>query len=204
MRKGLIQVYTGDGKGKTTAALGLALRTIGQGYKVYMIQFMKGGAYTGEYISAYNYLPNFKIKQFGRPCIKQQRQLKLKGYNSKKEFFNIVRDDIICGPCRYCFLNDSIQKDYVEQGYQKCLEIIESGEHDLIILDEINVAMSLGMIDENLILKLIEKKPKHVELILTGRNAPKKILEKADLVTVMKLQKHYYNNGICARRGIEY
>ena len=96
MRKGQVQVYTGDGKGKTTAALGLALRAIGQGFKVYIIQYMKGGAYTGEFISAKNYLPNIEMIQFGRPCIKQQKQMKIDGFSPKgsinKTIFDFVDD----------------------------------------------------------------------------------------------------------------
>ena len=95
---GLIHVYTGNGKGKTTASIGLAIRAIGQGYKVCMIQFMKGGQYTGEFISAKNYLPNFDIFQFGRGCIKQQKQMKLVGLN--QGYFDSVREDIECGPER--------------------------------------------------------------------------------------------------------
>jgi len=208
MREGLVHVYTGNGKGKTTASLGLALRAIGQGINVFVIQFMKGGAYTGEYIAAKNYLPNIEIAQFGRACIKQQKQLKISGFTDEKirdkRIFDFIRDDIECGSCRYCFLNDDIQRDYVEEAFQKALEIVMAGRYRLIILDEINMAMSLGFINIELILNLISNKPEHVELVLTGRNAPDEILHVADLVTEMREEKHYFDKGVGARRGVEY
>ncbi|HLD71974.1 MAG TPA: cob(I)yrinic acid a,c-diamide adenosyltransferase [Candidatus Nanoarchaeia archaeon] len=208
MRKGQVQVYTGDGKGKTTAALGLALRAIGQGFKVYIIQYMKGGAYTGEFISAKNYLPNIEMIQFGRPCIKQQKQMKIDGFSPKgsinKTIFDFVRDDIDCGSCRYCFLNDEVQKDYIKEAFKKTSEVILSGNYDLVILDEVNVALSLGLLELEEFLSLIKKKPKALELVLTGRDAPEELLRIADLVTEMKPHKHYFEKGQMARRGVEY
>ena len=208
MKKGLIHVYTGDGKGKTTASLGLALRAIGQGFRVFMIQFMKGGAYTGEYIAAKNYLPNIEILQFGRPCIKQLKQMKIKGYSIGKtkpeEMYDVIREDIECGTCRYCFLNDDVQRDYIEEGFKKALEVVMEGTHDLVILDEINVALSLGFLNSELVMNMLANKPEGVEIILTGRNAPEEIIEMADLVTEMRPHKHYFDKGVSARRGIEY
>ena len=207
MKQGQIQVYTGEGKGKTTAALGLALRAVGQGFKVFMIQFMKGGSYTGECISIKNYLPNMEILQFGRPCIKQQKQLKLSGFSIKKEnkeIFDFVREDVDCSPCRFCFLNDDVQKDYVEEAFKKALEVVLSGDYDLVILDEINVAMHLGFLEVELVMNMIANKAPHVELVLTGRGAPEEIIELADLVTEMKPHKHYFDKGVAARRGVEY
>ncbi len=207
MKKGLVHVYTGEGKGKTTAALGLALRAVGQGFKVAMIQFLKGGKYTGEYVAAKNYLPHFEVLQFGRPCIKQSKQMKLSGFNGrpgKPNDFDFAREDIECGDCRYCFLNDEIQKDYVEEGFKKALEVVLSGDYDVVILDEINVSMHLGFIDTELVLNMIAGRPKNVELILTGRDAPDEIIYIADLVTEMKMHKHYFNAGVGARRGFEY
>jgi cob(I)alamin adenosyltransferase len=207
-RIGQIHVYTGDGKGKTTSALGLAMRAVGQGFSVFMVQFMKGGAYTGEYIAARNYLPRFEIVQFGRPCIKQQKQLKIDGFSPKgsrdKTIFDFVRDDIDCGTCRYCFINDEVQNDYVKEGLKKSKEIVSSGRYNLVILDEINVAISLGLIPVEKVVELIKNKPAKVELVLTGRGAPEEIIEVANLITEMKPHKHYFDKGQMARRGIEY
>ncbi len=208
--KGRVQVYTGDGKGKTTASLGLALRAVGQGFRVIMIQYMKGGAYTGEYIAAKNYLPNFEIYQYGRGCIKQQKQLKMKGFYNlneeerKTKFFDYVREDIECGPCRYCFLNDKVQGQYVEDAFVKTKETITNQSHDVIILDEINVAMQLGYLNPQDVIDTLQNKPDNVEIIMTGRGAPNEIREFADLVTEMSLRKHYFDDGQMARRGIEY
>ncbi|MBR9683589.1 cob(I)yrinic acid a,c-diamide adenosyltransferase [Candidatus Woesearchaeota archaeon] len=203
-KEGQIHVYTGDGKGKTTAALGIALRAIGQGLKVFIIQFMKGGAYTGEFISAKSFLPNLEIIQFGRPCLKEQKQLQLKNISLDNPRFNFVREEIECGDCRYCFLNDDIQKDYVEKAFKKAYEIINQDQHHLVILDEINLALSYGFLETERVLALLKNKSLSTELILTGRNAPSKLIEAADLVTEMKMHKHYYNKGIPARKGIEY
>lgn len=201
---GLVQVYTGDGKGKTSASMGLAVRAIGQGLKVFIIQFMKGGAYTGEYISAKNFLPNNEFIQYGRGCIKEKKQLKLIGFDDKAHFFDYVREDIECGPCRYCFLNDEEQKRFVRLAFNKAKEITSSEEYNLVVLDEINVAVKLGFVELNELIDLIKNKNKLTELILTGRDADPKIIEIADLVTEMKLVKHYYEKGVSARRGIEY
>ncbi|MBU1111994.1 MAG: cob(I)yrinic acid a,c-diamide adenosyltransferase [archaeon] len=209
-KKGLVHVYTGDGKGKTTASLGLSLRAVGQGFNVFMIQYMKGGAYTGEYVASKNFLPNFEIMQFGRPCIKQQKQLKIQGFFSlseedkNKKLFDYIREDIECGTCRYCFLNDAIQRDYVEEAFKKTLEVVMSGNYQVVVLDEINTAVSLGFLNVELVLNLMANKPDDVELILTGRGAPIEVLENADLVTEMKAEKHYFDKGVMARRGIEY
>ncbi|HHF42642.1 MAG TPA: cob(I)yrinic acid a,c-diamide adenosyltransferase [Candidatus Aminicenantes bacterium] len=203
-KTGQIHIYTGDGKGKTTAALGLALRALGQGLKVFIIQFMKGGAYTGEFISAKNFLPHLEIEQFGRPCIKEQKQLKLKGFDPDNPLFDFIREDIDCGDCRYCFLNDEIQKDYVEKAFQKAYEIINQGQHSLVILDEINLALSYGFLETERVIALLQNKPEHVEVVLTGRKAPQALMQIANLVTEMKMHKHYFYEGVPARRGIEY
>lgn len=204
LKKGYIHVYTGEGKVKTTAALGLALRAVGQGLKVFVIQFMKGGAYTGELISAKNFLPNLEIIQYGRSCLKQQKQLKLKNLNSGDTSFDFIREDIDCGDCRYCFLNDDIQKEYVERAFKKAYEVINGANHDLVILDEINLALHFNFLELERVLALLKNKSPHTEVVLTGRNAPSKIKEVAHLVTEMNMHKHYFEEGTLARRGIEY
>lgn len=171
IEKGLVQVYTGDGKGKTTASLGLAFRALGHNFKIYVIQFMKGKINYGELLSAEK-IPNITIKQFGRP-----------DFVNKK---NPAQVDI------------EFAKKALEHAQLKINEV------DILILDEINVALDYKLIKLEDVLELIKNKPNNLELVLTGRYAPKEILEIADLVTEMKEIKHPYQNGIQARKGIEY
>ena len=200
---GLVHVYTGEGKGKTTMSMGIALRAIGQNLKVCIVQFLKGGAYTGEFLAASNYLPNFHFKQFGKPCIKEKKQLKLNSFpNGLKVDF--IREDIDCGDCRFCFLADKEEKLLARKAIEHADEITRTGDYDIIILDEINNAAHKGLIGVDEVLKIINNKYENTELILTGRNAPKEFIERADLVTYMQEIKHYFNKGIKARRGIEY
>ncbi len=173
MEKGLIQVYTGSGKGKTTAALGLALRAIGHGLKVLIIQFMKGNINYGELEAAKKLSPYLTIKQMGRETF--------------------VSKDI----------PDPIDIKFAREGFALAEKAIQEGEYDIIILDEINVAIDYNLIPLSDMLNLLDNKPPGVELILTGRNARPEILEKADLVTEMVERKHYYGKGIKARNGIE-
>ncbi|MBT4823607.1 cob(I)yrinic acid a,c-diamide adenosyltransferase [Candidatus Woesearchaeota archaeon] len=208
---GFVHVYTGDGKGKTTAAMGLALRAIGQGFKVFIIQFLKGGAYTGEFISMKNFLPkeNKEIVQFGEGCVKELKQFKLQGFQkgARKEnceYFDYIREDIECGNCRECFLDDEKQKKSSREAFALASDILSSEKYDLVVLDEINNAISHKYISVNEVIELIQKKAPRIELVLTGRCAPPEIIQVADLVTEMKCIKHYYENGVFARRGIEY
>jgi len=172
-QKGMIQVYTGDGKGKTTAALGLAFRAVGHGHKVVMIQFMKGPEQTGELVAAEKLAPLLMIKPMGRSGFiekdrpdPEDRALALKALDYAKE---IMLDHPI----------------------------------DILILDEINVAVSFGLLPVEAVLELINLKPDSMELVLTGRYADPMVLEKADLVTEMKNQKHYFAQGVPDRVGIE-
>lgn len=170
---GLIQVYTGSGKGKTTAALGLGLRAIGKGFKVYMIQFMKGDIEYGE-ITATRMLDGFIIEQFGRPDF-------------------VDRDN-----------PEQIDIDFAKKALDRSREILHSQKYEIIILDEINVAIDWKLIDLSDVVELIKTKPKNIELILTGRYAHPKIIELADLVTDMREVKHPFQQGILARDGIEH
>lgn len=169
-RKGLIHVYTGNGKGKTTAAVGQAFRALGHGWRVRMIQFMKH-CHCGEVEQARR-TKNFEIEQFGNGFI----------------IGKIKKEDV----------------EMAKKGMERAHEIIANNDCDLLILDEINIAMDYGLIGVEEVIKLMKAKPPEMELILTGRNAPKEIIRLADLVTEMKEIKHPYKRGITAREGIEY
>ena len=172
MERGLVQVYTGNGKGKTTAALGLALRAVGHGMKVLMIQFMKGNQY-GELESAKKLCPCLIIKQVGRET-----------FISKSN-------------------PDPKDLQLAQEGFLMAKKAIQDKEYDIVILDEINLAIDYGLIPVKDLLQLMDSKPETVELILTGRNVRREILERADLVTEMVDRKHYYDRGVPARKGIE-
>ncbi len=169
--QGYIHVYTGNGKGKTTAALGLALRASGAGLKTFIAQFLKS-QFTSELTTLQNN-PLIKVRQFGRENIVLPSGLGVEDISSALAGFDEI--------------TDVFQKD----------------EYDLIILDEINLAVSFGLLQKADVIKLIKNKPKHIDLVLTGRYAPKEFIEMADLVTEMKEIKHYYNQGVFARTGIE-
>lgn len=177
LQNGYIQIYTGDGKGKTTASLGLALRALGHGWKVLMIQFTKGdnGAnYYGEMMSASKFLPNFEVAQFGMDRV-------VYSHNVCIEDFKEAR-----------------------RGWQFAKEAIQSRKYQLIILDEINICADLGMIKISEIKEALINKPQELEIVLTGRRANPELIAMAHLVTEMKPIKHYFDTGVMARQGIEY
>ncbi len=171
--KGMIQVYTGDGKGKTTAALGLALRASGQGLRVYIVQFMKGWPFYGE-LESMKHLPNVTMRQFGRP-----------------DFVNKQNPD-------------PVDVRMGQEALDHARQVVLAGQHDLVILDEVNVALDFGLIELADVLDLLEKRPPQVEIVLTGRNAPAGLIAKADLVTEMLQIKHPFTEGVEARKGIEF
>jgi cob(I)alamin adenosyltransferase len=173
MEKGLIQVYTGNGKGKTSAALGLALRAVGHGLKVLIIQFMKGNFKYGELESARKLSPYLTIIPMGRET-----------FVSKSH-------------------PDPADSQRAQEGFSLAKKAIENREFDIVILDEINMAVDYGLIPLSDLLQLIDSKPETVELVLTGRNAKSEIMDKADLVTEMVELKHYYHKGVKVRKGIE-
>jgi cob(I)alamin adenosyltransferase len=169
--KGHIQIYTGNGKGKTTAALGLALRAAGAGKKIFIGQFLKSGNYS------------------------ELKALKKLADQIKVEHYGLGR-----------FVKGNPSKEDIEagiKGYKRVARIIEKGEHDLVILDEGNIAVKYNIFSEQDLLDLFEKKPDHVEVVVTGRGASQAIMEKADLVMEMKAIKHYFQKGVKARVGIE-
>lgn len=174
LSQGLIQIYTGNGKGKTTAAFGLAIRAVGHGFQVYIIQFMKGKGDTGDLVGLKRLMPECQIEHFGGS-----------GWVGKGE----------------------LQEEHLQEarkGFLKAQEIILSGEWDIVILDEIINALWFELISESDVLELLNKKPSHVEIVLSGRNASLSLIEKADLVTEMVQKKHPFEQGVMARQGIEY
>jgi cob(I)alamin adenosyltransferase len=207
-RHGLIHVYAGDGKGKTTAAMGLALRAAGQNIKVYIIQFMKGGRYTGELLAAERFLQGrITFRQFGRGCIRENKQTQLAAFEQQgpTKTYEFVRDDEPCGQCRYCFVNDKTQMEMCEDAASLAKKIVASGEYGLVVLDELLYAVHYGMLPLARALELIDAKHKQVELVVTGGSVPSEVMARADLVTNMTRVKHYYDDqGVLARRGVEY
>lgn len=169
--KGYVQVYTGTGKGKTTAALGLALRALGAGLRVYLGQFIKKGNYC-EIRILKNRFKEMTVRQYGRGCF-------IRGKPSPMD----VRA--------------------AERGLSELRTAMLGGDYDLVIADELNPAVSIGLLDIEDLIRLIEDKPEHVELVITGRGAHQRLIRRADLVTDMRSLKHYLAKGVRARKGIE-
>ncbi|MFV0266077.1 MAG: cob(I)yrinic acid a,c-diamide adenosyltransferase [Draconibacterium sp.] len=170
--KGYIQVYTGDGKGKTTAALGLAIRAVGAGKKVFFAQFVKGRIYS-EIEAVQKFLPGITVRQYGLDCFIFRKPTQL---------------DI----------------DAAQKGFKEISAIIQSGEYEVVVLDEANIALFYHLFTAEELIDVLQSKPENVEIIVTGRYAPVEIITIADLVTEMKEVKHYYQKGIEAREGIEF
>ena len=175
-KDGLVIVYTGNGKGKTTAALGLAIRAIGYDHKVCMLQFIKGSWHYGEMDSSKKLEPNFELIAIG------------------KGFVGILDDN---SP------REEHEK-YAAEALRICREKINSGKYNVVILDEVNYAINLGLIDVQEIIKIIKEKPSNLDLVLTGRDVKEEIVELADLVTEMKEIKHPFKSGIKAKKGIDF
>lgn len=174
-RKGLILINTGPGKGKTTAALGTALRAVGCGMRVLVLQFLKGSWHYGELDAVTAFGENFVMKQLGQGFVK------VGGAEPGEDDLRMVRE-----------------------GWDEAREAILSGEWDLVVLDEINYAISYKMLDPEPVAETLRQKPEMVHVILTGRNAHPMLVELADTVTEMREVKHAYQKGIQAQRGIEY
>ncbi len=174
LEKGLVSVFTGDGKGKTSTAIGIAARATGHGLKVYIAFFLKGGNFIHGERKSLSSLDGVTFESFG--C---------EGWVDKD---NIRTEDI----------------EQAKKGFTASRNAALGGEYDVVIMDEVNMAVNLGLIPVDDLLKLISEKPENVELILTGRYADVKIIQAADMVTEMLSIKHPYNSGIQARRGIDY
>ena len=172
-RRGLIHVYTGDGKGKTSAALGLALRAAGHGWRTYMGQFLKGQEY-GELETAKLLAGRLTIEQYGKPSF----------VHAGKATPEDVR--------------------LAQEGLARACRAMLSSEYRIVVLDEVNVALFFDLVTIEDVLSVIDQKPDDVELVLTGRRVPDEILARADYITVMQEAKHPYQQGIVARKGIEF
>ena len=171
---GAIQVYTGEGKGKTTAAIGAAIRALGHGKKVFMVQFMKANQKYGEIFVA-NKIKDFIILPYGRKCFINKS-------------CNITRKD----------------RKLAQLGFSKTKEVASSNKYDILILDELNVAVDFGLLNVKDVLEFLKTKPEKLEIIITGRNAHPEIIRISDLVSEIKEVKHYYKKNIKVRKGIEY
>jgi cob(I)alamin adenosyltransferase len=174
-RKGLILINTGPGKGKTTAALGTALRAVGNGMRVLVLQFLKGSWHYGELDAVLPFRDNFVLKQMGRGFVK------VGGAETDPEDLRLVQD-----------------------AWAEARTAIESGDWDLVVLDEINYAIGYGMLDPAAVADTLRNRPEMVHVILTGRNAHPLLVEVADTVTEMREVKHAYQKGILAQKGIEF
>jgi cob(I)alamin adenosyltransferase len=171
---GLVSIFIGDGKGKTTAAIGTVIRAVGHGLRVFVVFFMKGRDYVHGEFAVLDKLPNVTMTSFGQ-----------KGW--------IVKDDV-----------KPEHKKQAALALTSAREAMLNGNYDLVVLDEVNIAIASKLVELDEVLRLIDIKPQNVELILTGRNADHKLIQKADLVTEMLMIKHPYTKGIKARKGIDY
>ncbi|NLJ56232.1 MAG: cob(I)yrinic acid a,c-diamide adenosyltransferase [Firmicutes bacterium] len=171
---GLVLVYTGNGKGKTTAALGLALRALGHGQRVFMVQFLKGDPCYGEIQAINKYLPTFEVVQSGK--------------NKMRPDGSLVED----------------RPDVVREGFSKGKEALLSGAYDLVIFDEINIVLDRGRLTVQEVLETLAARPKHVNVVLTGRHAAKEIIDFADLVSEVQEIKHPFRRGVRAQQGVEF
>ena len=170
-KRGYVQVYTGDGKGKTTAALGLALRAAGAGARVFIAQFLKGRK-TSELAALERLSDVITIRQCGRGSF-------IRGEPEPEDI------------------------EAAREGLAEVKQVIAAGDYSLVILDEANIAAHLGLFSVDELLEVIELRPEHVELVITGRRSDQRVIDAADLVTEMREVKHYFTEGVAARRGIE-
>lgn len=193
MSMGYIHVYTGDGKGKTTSAIGLAIRSLGAGKKVLMLQFMKSLAYSEQKVLL-NISPNMTLETVGKPffVIKE-------GAMPEEELAKWREQAVVFPP-------GNPPQEYIEliaKGLTRAKAAVSGGEYDLVILDELIVALYFELVTWEQIKEIIDARTDHVEVVFTGRGATPELIEEANLVTEMKEIKHYYTQGVMARKGIE-
>lgn len=188
----MIQVYTGDGKGKTTAAIGLAIRSLGAGHRVFFMQFMKSLAYSEQKILGA--MPNIVLETTGKPFFIAEEGM------MDAHARELLGKDVIIFP------KGKPPRDYIAllaAGFEKVLDVVARGNLELVVLDEVNIALSFGLLQKEQMEALFKILPDDIELVCTGRNAPQWLLDQADLITEMREVRHYYERGISARKGIE-
>lgn len=171
MEKGYVHIYTGDGKGKTTAALGLSIRGVCAGKKVFFGQFIKGMEYSE--LKCVDFVPNLEIKQFGRGCF---------------------------------IYEEPVEEDFkaAKKGLEEFEQILKEGKYDIVVMDELGIALYYKLFTVQEVIDIIKNRKENIEVIITGRNVPEELIAMADLVTEMKEIKHYYTEGVEARKGIEF
>ncbi|MDD3269749.1 MAG: cob(I)yrinic acid a,c-diamide adenosyltransferase [Syntrophomonadaceae bacterium] len=187
----LLQIYYGDGKGKTTAALGLAMRAAGHGFKVRIIQFMKGNGYSGELASAFKL--GIEMFQFGRPCPHAEL---------------IKNGSMQCDDCGQCWISSEniteLDRKNIAMAWQLTQESVQGGQIEILILDEILHVLDMELIAKDILMSWLQKLPSNTEIILTGSKVSPELLARADLVSEVRKIKHPFEQDIKARRGIEY
>lgn len=176
LTQGCIQIYTGNGKGKTTAAMGQAVRAVGGGYRVYIVQFLKNWD-TGELHSLKKFEPELQIFRFEKP---------------RKFFWELNEEE-----------KAEVKKE-IQTAFEFCKKVFQNKECDILIMDEVMGAIGNNLLDIQEVVDFMHSKPEDMELVMTGRNVPEAIMEAADLVTEMREIKHYYAKGVPARKGIEF
>ncbi len=178
-RKGLVLIFTGNGKGKTTAAMGMAIRAIGHGMRVMMVQFVKGNFPYGELKGVKRLAPAFEMSPRGRGCIR-----------------------VVCG--RPSGATDEEHRQAAHDAFNFATQVIMSDRYDLVILDEVTYVVNFGFIPLEELLTLLRRRPPRLHVVLTGRNAPPGLIDHADLVTEMVEVKHPYEQGVAAAKGVEF
>ena len=191
LEHGLTHVYTGNGKGKTTSSLGLALRASGHGLKTYIVQFLKIG-YSGEI---------FTLKKFDLPITIHSFNVVCKNQAQHDED---IKKGTFSGYCKDCFVPNQYDPIMAKEAFEAGKEAVTGEKFDLVIFDELNVALNMGLLPVESVLEMIKNKPQHVEIVITGRNACQELMGVADYVTNMDLKRHPYMKKIYARKGIEF